>query len=300
MAGSSPNLRLPSRARLLTRRSFLLGSSAAAALAVYAGEIARHELSVVTQPIRIANLPSAFANYRIVQISDIHFDEYTEPAFLRRIVGHVNSLAADLVLLTGDFVSYGPLPVSYSQAAAYRCAEILRDLANPLRYAVLGNHDMVVSGRLVTDALSRASIPVLSNRYLPLERGNQRLWLAGVDDPSVLRANLDRALPIFTGPDQPAAPVLLMCHSPDYADVVRTHPRGGSVSLMLSGHSHGGQVRFPFLPPLTLPPMGQKYFEGHFQWDNLQLYVNRGIGTTGLPFRLNCPPEITVFTLHNS
>jgi predicted MPP superfamily phosphohydrolase len=299
MAGSSPDLGLLSRAGLLTRRSFLLGSSAAAALAVYAGEIARHELSVVTQPIRIANLPTAFANYRIVQISDIHFDEYTEPDFLRRIVGHVNSLAADLVLLTGDFVSYGPRSIGYSQAAAYRCAEILRALENPLRFAVLGNHDMVVSGRVITDALSRASIPVLSNRYLPLERSGQRLWLAGVDDPSVGRANLDRALPVFNG-SQPAAPVLLMCHSPDYADVVRVHPRSGSVSMMFSGHSHGGQVRIPFLPPLTLPPMGEKYFEGHFQWDNLQLYVNRGIGTTGLPFRLNCPPEITLFTLHNS
>ena len=299
MADVSPRSRLPNRARLLTRRSFLLGSSAVAALAIYAGEIARHELSVVTQPIGIANLPSAFANYRIAQISDIHFDEYTEPAFLRRIVAHVNSLGADLVLLTGDFVSYGPLSIGFSRDAVYRCAEILRGLACPLRYGVLGNHDLVVSGRVVTDALSRASIPVLSNRYLPLERGSQRLWLAGVDDPSVGRANLDRALPVFTG-SQPAAPVLLMCHSPDYADIVRTHPRGGSVSLMLSGHSHGGQVRFPFLPPLTLPPMGQKYFEGHFQWDNLQLYVNRGIGTVGLPFRLNCPPEITLFTLHNS
>jgi predicted MPP superfamily phosphohydrolase len=300
MADVLPNSGLPNRAKLLTRRSFLLGSSAAAALAVYAGEIARHELSVVTQPIGIANLPGPFANYRIVQISDIHFDEYTEPAFLRRIVAHVNSLGADLVLLTGDFVSYGPLSIDYSRGAVYRCAEILRGLTCPLRFGVLGNHDLVVSGRVVTDALSRASIPVLSNRFLPIERGGQRLWLAGVDDPSVGRANLDRALPVFTGSNQPAAPVLLMCHSPDYADVVRAHPRGASVALMLSGHSHGGQVRIPFLPPLTLPPMGEKYFEGHFRWNQLQLYVNRGIGTTGLPFRLNCPPEITVFTLHSS
>jgi len=133
-----------------------------------------------------------------------------------------------------------------------------------------------------------------------LERGGQRLWLAGVDDASVGRANLDRALPAFGGPAPLAEPVLLMSHSPDFADAVRAHPRGGLVSLMFSGHSHGGQVRFPFLPPLTLPPMGKKYFEGYFRWDNLQLYVNRGIGTTGLPFRLNCPPEITLFTLHNS
>jgi uncharacterized protein len=297
MAGSSPNSRLPHRATLLTRRGFLLGSSAAAALAVYSGEIARHEISVITQPIAIANLPSGFAGYRIAQISDIHFDEYTEPAFLRRIVGHVNSLAPDLVLLTGDFVSYAPLSISFAQSAVYRCAEILRGLACPVRYGVLGNHDLTVSGPIVTDALSHAAIPVLSNRYVPIDRAGQRFWLAGVEDPSGGNTRLDRAIPDFASGAEPDAPVLLMCHSPDYADKVLAHPRGRSVSLMFSGHSHGGQVRFPFLPPLMLPPLGKKYVEGLFRLDHLQLYVNRGVGTTGVPLRLNCPPEITLFTL---
>jgi hypothetical protein len=88
-----------------------------------------------------------------------------------------------------------------------------------------------------------------------------------------------------------------MVHEPDYADVVVKHPRGSLVDVMLSGHSHGGQVRIPFYGPLILPPMGQKYVMGHFQFGAMQLYVNRGIGAVGLPFRFDCPPELTVHTL---
>jgi predicted MPP superfamily phosphohydrolase len=87
--------------------------------------------------------------------------------------------------------------------------------------------------------------------------------------------------------------VILLAHEPDIAPEAAKH----NVDLMLSGHTHGGQVRIPFLPPVMLPPMGKDYVEGHFQVGPMQLYVNRGIGAVQLPFRFNCPPEITVITL---
>jgi hypothetical protein len=92
-------------------------------------------------------------------------------------------------------------------------------------------------------------------------------------------------------------PVVLMCHGPDYADALIRLPSGQAVNQMLSGHTHGGQVRIPYLPPVHLPPLGQKYVEGSFKIGPIQLYVNRGVGTVGVPFRLDCPPEITLFTL---
>jgi predicted MPP superfamily phosphohydrolase len=88
-----------------------------------------------------------------------------------------------------------------------------------------------------------------------------------------------------------------MCHEPDYADTLALDPRFQRVDLMLSGHSHGGQVRMPFAGPLILPPLGKKYVEGLFHLGHTQLYVNRGIGTVGMPFRLDCPAEITEITL---
>ena len=101
----------------------------------------------------------------------------------------------------------------------------------------------------------------------------------------------------LTIPDKPNAPVILMDHEPDYVETVLQHPRGPFVDIMLSGHTHGGQIRLPVGGALVLPPMGQKFIEGYFRLDHLQLYVNRGVGTVGLPFRLNCPPELTMFTL---
>jgi hypothetical protein len=88
-----------------------------------------------------------------------------------------------------------------------------------------------------------------------------------------------------------------MCHAPDYADKVLQHPAGKAIDLMISGHTHGGQIRLPLVGALELPELGKKYVEGWFRLGDMRLYVNRGIGTVGLPFRLDCPPEITVMTL---
>jgi uncharacterized protein len=284
----------PPQTSRFTRRNFLIGTGVTAAgFALYSGEIARHELDIVHRPIAIANLPEPFHGYRIVQLSDIHLDEYTESFFLERIVHHVNTLAPDLVLLTGDFITHGSLTFIASGHAMRRCSEILTTLTAPLRYAVLGNHDVAFDGPAVVRALTAQGTPVLINQYLPVERKGARIWLCGVDDPGTSSPNLDLAIPA-----KPDGPVILMAHEPDYADDVVAHPRGHLVDLMLAGHSHGGQVRLPFLGPLILPPMGLKYPEGHYRFDQMQLYVNRGLGTVGLPFRLNCPPEITVITLN--
>ncbi len=283
----------PSQTPRFTRRNFLIGTGVTAAgLAFYSGEISRHEIDIVHRPIAITNLPAPFHGYRIVQLSDIHLDEYTEPFFLERIVRHVNTLAPDLVLLTGDFITHGSLTFIAGSHALRRCSEILTTITAPLRYAVLGNHDVNFDAPEVVRALTAQGTPVLVNQHLPVERKGARIWLCGVDDPGTSTPNLDLAIPA-----KPDGPVILMAHEPDYADSVIAHPRGHLVDLMLSGHSHGGQVRLPFLGPLILPPMGLKYPEGHYWFDQMQLYVNRGLGTVGLPFRLNCPPEITVVTL---
>jgi predicted MPP superfamily phosphohydrolase len=280
----------PSR---FTRRQFIVSAGVVATgMVIYSGEIARHELDIVNRPIHIANLPEAFRGFRIIQISDIHIEEFTEPFFLERVVKKVNELKGDLVLLTGDFVTRGAFSFLNKYSSPNKCAEILTALSAPQVYAVLGNHDVAFGASLVVDALTRFRIPVLLNRYVPIERSGSRFWLCGVEDPGTSRPNLDLAIP-----DHPDGPVILMAHAPDYADTVVSHPRGKLIDLMLAGHSHGGQVRLPFVGPLILPPLGQKYVEGLFQFNQMQLYVNRGIGSVGLPFRLNCPPEITVITL---
>jgi|SRR5215469_369449 len=280
----------------LTRRQFILGCGVTAAgMVLYSGEVARHELEIIGRTINITNLPDGFHGFRIAQLSDIHLDEYTEPFFLERAVKRINELKPDLVLLTGDFVTHGAFSFLVPKHAPFRCAEILSALTAPQVYAVLGNHDVAFDPAVVTRALTQYRIPVLINSNVPIERGGERFWLCGLDDPGTSNPDPNRAIPA-----KPDGPVILMAHEPDYADVIVQHPRGSLVDLVLAGHTHGGQVRLPGLGALILPPMGQKYVHGHFQFNKMQLYVNRGLGTVGLPFRLNCPPEITVITLQSA
>jgi predicted MPP superfamily phosphohydrolase len=295
MTGNVADQPLTKQQNLLTRRNFLRGSAAAAAgLALYSGEIARHELSVLTPTIGIKNLPDAFQGFRIAQISDVHFDEYTEPSFVRRVVGEINRLQPDLVLLTGDFITMNPFGLRFAEGAIYRCLDVLRGISAP-RFACMGNHDSMLGAPMLHPIFASYDIPLLMNQYVPIERAGQRLWLCGVGEYLTETPDLD-----LTIPAAPDGPVLLMCHTPDYADMVISHPRGRLVDMMFSGHTHGGQIRIPLLPPVHLPEGGKKYLEGLFRFNQMQLYVNRGIGAIGLPFRLNCPPEITLFTLRRA
>lgn len=285
----------------LSRRRFLVGGlCGAAGLAVYSGEVERHWLEVTERDFFLSGLPAGLNGMRIVQLSDIHLEHFTEPFFLRKVIDRVNGIRPDLVLLTGDFVTASSHPsrgaAKSARAAAWKCAGMLSGLDCKAMYAVLGNHDFGVGPKAVVEALETNGITVLRNVCTPIERAGSRLWLAGVDDPYEGHPDLELAIPppIRNVPNEP---VILMCHGPDYADNLLRHPAGEAVDMMLSGHSHGGQVRLPLVGALVLPPYGRKYVEGWFRLGSLQLYVNRGLGTVGLPFRFNCPPEISVFTL---
>jgi predicted MPP superfamily phosphohydrolase len=279
--------------RLVSRRSFIKAAGAACiGFPLYASEISRHEISIERHTIRLNRLPEPFHGLKIIQLSDFHYAEYTEPYFLRDVVDHVNRLQPDVVLLNGDYVTDGPLfSHARTRGFAYRCTEILGQIQCPLRYAVLGNHDSTFAERAVIDALGVNNLKLLNNRYEPLERDGGRIWISGTGDAYYHKMALDEAIPDASRKNN--EPVLLMIHEPDVLPLVARR----NVDLMLSGHTHGGQVRFPFLPAMHLPPLGRRYVEGLFRLGPTQLYVNRGIGTVGVPVRFNCPPEIAVLTL---
>jgi uncharacterized protein len=278
--------------KLLTRRSFFAAAGAAViGLPLYAAEISRHEVSIERRNIRLDRLPEQFRGLRIVQISDFHCGEFTEPLFLREIVYVVNRLKADVVIFNGDYVTEGLFSQKRTRDFAYMCAEILGGIDCPLRYSVLGNHDSTFAQAAVIDALRIHGLNLLINEYTPLERDGHRLWFAGTGDAMYKKMDLDKAIPAASRTD--GEPVILLVHEPDVLPEVARH----RVDLMLSGHTHGGQVRFPFVPPMHLPDLGREYVEGLFRLGPTQLYVNRGIGTVTLPFRFNCPPEITEITL---
>jgi predicted MPP superfamily phosphohydrolase len=198
-------------------------------------------------------------------------------------VQQTNRLRADIVVLTGDFVTY-------SRANIEPAAEVLSRLrARYGVFAVLGNHDFRVGADAVTTALRRRRIEVLRNQHIKVQFGGACLYVAGVDDYGY-GADVRRAV---RGIPRDAATVLL-AHNPRIISLASRH----GVSLVLSGHTHGGQVNLPLLGTVYgRSPERLRYKIG---WDRLgttQIYVSRGIGTIVLPWRLRCPAEITSLEL---
>jgi uncharacterized protein len=208
----------------------------------------------------------------------------------------VNGLQPDLVVVTGDFVTSRGRP---RRAVALQAAKVIEPCALLLAQirarsgilAALGNHDVDTDAAHIVEVLQSHDIQVLRNRSVPLEREGKRLWLCGVDDILHGKPKLDLALKGIP----PEEPVVLLAHEPDWADYVANHP----VDLQLSGHSHGGQIRIPFMGAPYLPLLARKY-----PWDcdcgRLALYTNVGIGTIEVPMRLDCPPEVTLITLRSA
>jgi len=273
----------------------MAATAGAAALAGDSILIAPNYPRIVRQEIALRRWPERFEGFTIALLSDFHYDPYFSQHPVHKAIAMVNSLHPDLIVLVGDFVSIPSFGVDEGQAAraAAPCAELLRQMrAHYGLWAVLGNHDFYTSPIVVSHALREQGINVLANQSVAIEAEGQRFWLGGVTD--VLSGTAD---PQTTFEQKPAGEAaVLLAHEPDYADFVTRF----DVDLQLSGHSHGGQVRFPFLPPLYLPAMARKYILGLYRIGELMLYTNPGLGTVGLPMRLNCPPEITFLTLRTA
>jgi len=243
---------------------------------------ARH-IEVNEFRVPIAALGRDLVGLRIVHLTDIHHGLYFSAEALLAAVELANSLEPDVVALTGDFVSY-------SRNFANSAGELLGGLrARRGVFAVLGNHDFRVGADLVTRALRRHGIDVLRNRHTVIRAGGSQLHLAGVDDLSY-NPNLPRALARIPR----GRPVILLSHNPRIVAAAAHF----SVDLVLSGHTHGGQVRVPFLERRRAANESARRFHmGWDSWGRTRIYISRGIGTIVLPVRLGCPPEMPVFTL---
>ncbi|WP_242056399.1 MULTISPECIES: metallophosphoesterase [unclassified Nostoc] len=252
---------------------------------LYAKLIEPNWIEINSLQLKLPNLASEFNGYRIVQISDIHRDRWMSTRRLQRIVRLVNQQKPDLVAITGDLVTRN-LPHLIPSLTVSLTHLTPKDKT----VAVLGNHDHENDTQKIIEALQKSNIVHLGNAVYTLKRGNAMLHIAGVDDVQMGKSRIDLVMQQL--PKEGAA--ILLAHEPDFATISAAT---GRFDLQLSGHSHGGQVRLPFIEPPILPPWGKKYYLGQYQIGNMFLYTNRGLGMTGLHLRLFARPEITVFTL---
>lgn len=238
-------------------------------------------LNTVHNTFVLPDLPAAFEGFRILHLTDLHVD--MDEQNLQAVIREIAPLDYDLCVLTGDYRKHTWGPIDNALDGMAR----LRDAIRGDACAVLGNHDSV---RMVP-ALEDMGYRLLMNEMIPLERGDSRLYLAGVDDAHYYKVhNLHRA-----GDNIPAGGIsLLLSHTPE---IWREAAHAG-YDLFLCGHTHGGQICLPGGLPLTLDSdCPRKLGRGLWQVNGMQGYTSPGAGTSVLNVRLNCPPEVTIHTL---
>ncbi|HEX8140733.1 MAG TPA: metallophosphoesterase [Pyrinomonadaceae bacterium] len=239
-------------------------------------------LSVEHRVIHLRRLPRALDGLRIVQLSDIHHSPFTGSEQIKRAIETANNLEPDIVALTGDYVSH-------EREYAAPCAEMLGGLrARYGVYAVLGNHDHWTDAALITDLFRLAGIRMLVNEGMRFEERGASFWLAGVDDTMVGLEDLSLALAGSRRDEMK----LLLAHNPI---ILRRAARAG-VDLVLSGHTHGGQVALRSERSASGRPR-RRLLRGLGRQGETQIYVTRGLGTVVLPIRYGCPPEVSLLEL---
>jgi predicted MPP superfamily phosphohydrolase len=238
------------------------------------------QITIRRNALEFANLPPAFEGFTILHLSDLHVD-ISEGA-MRHLVGIVSDLQYDICVLTGDFrgKTYGPFDQSLRGIN-----ELRAKLKGPL-YGVLGNHDSIQ----MAPSLEAMGIRILFNECETISRGDNHIYLAGVDDAHFYRADdIEKAakripLGVFS---------ILLSHTSEVYD----HAASAGFDLMLSGHTHGGQLCLPGGIPIKLEArLPRKMGAGPWQYAGMTGYTSVGAGTSLLPVRLNCPPEITLHT----
>jgi predicted MPP superfamily phosphohydrolase len=243
------------------------------------------KLSVEHHRISLRRLPPVLDGLRVVQLSDIHHSPFTGSDQIKHAVETANSLAPDIVALTGDYVSH-------EREYAAPCAEMLGRLrARYGVYAVLGNHDHWTDAPLITDLFRAEGIRVLINEGMRFEQKGAAFWLAGVDDTMVGLEDLPLALAGARDDEMK----LLLAHNP----IILRRAARARVDLVLSGHTHGGQVAWRSERGASGRPR-RRLLRGLGHRAETQIYVTRGLGTSILPIRYGCPPEVSLLELRSA
>lgn len=242
-------------------------------------------VEVTRLTLALPHLDRAFDGYKVAQFSDLHVDNWMNPERLDPVIGLVNALGADLIAITGDFITHR------AERFAPGLTPLLRRLFAPDGVvAILGNHDEWAGEKTIRRMLRQAGISLLDNTSVSLKRDGAVLSFAGIGDFYVENDRLDRVLEHL--PSQGAA--VLLAHEPDFADI---SARTGRFDLQISGHTHGGQIDLPVIGRLFLPRHARKYPCGLYKVGGMWLYTNRGLGMTHLHIRYNATSEVTLFTL---
>ena len=276
------------KVKKITRRQFLkracsFGSSGL--LASYPVFIERYIVLTNTYRIPVPNLPKAFSGFRIVHLSDLHYGFLVPLGLIQRVIDRANRLKPDLIVCTGDYVHEKNATTQIDQV--WPVISQLKALSGV--YSVLGNHDHWADTAR-SDYWLKRTRQDLRHKVVRVEREGQHLWMAGAGDLWEDHRNLNDLLSKVPGPECR----IVLAHNPDTADTKYS----SRVDLMISGHTHGGQVDIPFIGTPVLPVQNKNYSSGLKRSPRgSRVFISKGIGWAIYPVRFNCFPEIAVLEL---
>lgn len=251
-------------------------------MAGYPTFIERRLVQVNHYNVPVPRLPASFEGFRIVHLTDLHYGLLVSERYIGEVVDRANKVPRDLTVCTGDYVQDDPSQMD-------RVFPLLGRLRAPNGVlSTLGNHDSWVGLDKAVGWLERIG-QNLRHRAVYVERNGERIWIGGAGDLNEDIVGMDKA---FAG-TPPNECKIALAHTPDTADALfKTR-----IDLMISGHTHGGQVIVPFYGPPILPVRNKRYASGFVRTRRMNVFISRGIGWGILPIRLNCPPEIAVLAL---
>lgn len=281
-----------------SRRRFLKYALAAAAVptlgALYSWRAEPTWVQYHDLPMPLPNLPASFHGLRLTHLTDLHVGEEVPLDYLRTVIARVNADRPDLVVVTGDLITHA------QQQWIDPAVDLLAELRPPV-YVSLGNHDYGIYRRpgparsgsrwtadVIERRLTERGMTVLRNRAVAIDRPDGRLWMTGLDD---FWGGYYRPEAAFGGINR-AEPVIVLSHNPDTAMNLDTY----EPDWILCGHTHGGQVRLPFIGAPIMPISHREFDQGQFQLTHARLYVSRGVGYL-LRIRFMCRPEVPTFVL---
>lgn len=273
---------------MITRREFIKKAAITCGIggmaAGYPVFIERYIVRVNTYQIPVPNLPRAFENFRIAHLTDLHYGPLVPEIFIKGVIDRTNRIEKDMIVCTGDYV-HGKqeknrfdtvFPILGRLKARYGV------------YSVLGNHDHWAGGKKAAAWLDNIGQNI-RHKVISVEKDGHRIQIGGIGDLWEDDPGIDQTFQYVPESDCKIA----LAHNPDTADT-RFDTR---IDLMISGHTHGGQVNIPFVGTPVLPVKNERYSSGFIRTPNTNLFISRGIGWAIIPVRFNCFPEIAVLNL---
>ena len=260
---------------------------------LYARYVGTTGLITKEYKIETSEIPEAFDGLKVVHFSDLHYLRVTNSNALKEIVNEINLINPDIVFFTGDLIDKD---FEISEKEKNELTELLSSINSKYgKYSVIGNHDYVKDEELLNNIYTNSDFILLRNSYdIIYSNDNDKIFIGGTDTYSYDKSDIDKTMEYFTNNEDIDYKIILT-HEPDYTDTILNKY---DAELILSGHSHNGQINIPYIKKLFLPYGSKKYYDNYYKVNNTDLFISSGTGESRINMRLFNRPSINFYRIN--